>query len=95
MSDLLSQFAPAADYGFDTVDDEDDDPDAANDPINQIELQVSVHGLKDMNIHYTHTQGCHGRGKTGNLDIHFSRRGKDIFIKNYFEICFTSNTGKI
>ena len=43
LSDLLSQFAPAADYGFDTVDDEDDDPDAANDPINQIELQVSVH----------------------------------------------------
>ena len=42
LSDLLSQFAPAADYGFDTVDEEEDDPDAANDPINQIELQVSV-----------------------------------------------------
>ena len=45
------------------MDDEDDDPDAANDPINQIELQVSVYGLKGMNVDYTHTQGYQRKGK--------------------------------
>ena len=40
LSDLLSQFAPAAEYGFDAVADEEEDPDALNDPVNQIELQV-------------------------------------------------------
>ncbi len=40
LSELLQQFAPAEDYGF--GDEEEDDPDAAKDPINQIELQVSA-----------------------------------------------------
>jgi hypothetical protein len=42
LSSLLSQFAPASDYpGYDTVDDDDeDDPDAVNDPIYQVNLQA-------------------------------------------------------
>lgn len=43
LSGLLEQFAPASDYsGCDLIDDEDveDDPDALNDPIYQIDLQA-------------------------------------------------------
>ena len=44
-------------------------------------------------------QGCHGTGKIGNLDVHFSRQGKHReFTKNYENTFshkeFTSSTGK-
>lgn len=43
LSDLMGSFAPASDFpGFEMGDDdiEEDDPDAFNDPIYQIDLQV-------------------------------------------------------
>ena len=43
VSDILNQFAPASDFpGFETGDDDvdEDDPDAFNDPVYQIDLQV-------------------------------------------------------
>ena len=42
-------------------------------------------------------QGCHGTGKTGNLEVHFSRQGKHReFAKNMFlHREFNCNTGKI
>ena len=45
-------------------------------------------------------QGCHGTGKTGNLEVPFSRQGKHRefakSIKNMFlHREFTNNTGKI
>ena len=35
-------------------------------------------------------QGCHGTGKTGNLNVHFSRQGKHReFAKKYLKYSFT------
>ena len=36
-------------------------------------------------------QGCHVTGKTGNLDAHFSRQGKHIFLKILKTCFYTGN----
>ena len=55
------------------------------------DLSVSVNELD---------QGCHSTGKTGNLEVHFSRQEKHReFAKNiknmFLHREFTTNTGKI
>ena len=35
---------------------------------------------------YIVIQGCQGTGKTGNLDVHFSRQGKQRICHSNFEV---------